>query len=253
MLCRIDGCRQKRGRYALLCSHHRHVERTRGHPEQRPLFDTHLAQYRKRIARHLVGPHADTMRAVFKERWLDFIAECSATIHEAEVGPFVKNHLEAALEVRGLAETADPEKTFETLTALFLLAQYEPAFFKDHDAFAVNVQRFLRREAAGAYDLVWNATDQRYARKLRGLKHKAARTLGHWIISAFAGSCGLLAVSIYNEEHRQQEQARQFREALSDLTTEWRANVARKPRRHQTPKTKLPFPVGEREHTNEAN
>lgn len=240
MHCLIEGCHRHRGRYSNLCEPHRVIERRRGHPQQASLSSARLAPYRKLLAKHVNGPHGEQVKAVFADCWLDFVANRTDVMREYAAGLAVRRHeLEAATELRGIADTVtDTATLFETITALFLLLQFEPSFFRDHVAFAVTLQRFVRRETAAGYDLVWNPTDQRYARKLHGLKAKAAKTLGQWLIDAFAGSCGALAVEIFREETRHAEQARQFLEALHSLKYEWRAGNAKRlprPRKQSTP------------------
>jgi hypothetical protein len=223
-MCDIASCNRSPTRYSRLCSSHRAHQRRFGHPEQQPLRAAHLNHYRRMVSKLLLGTRGVAVYAAFDPIWQAFIDECVAPLRRWEAGQAcVKHHVEAAAQIEGLRGSGDPKRFLVTMTALFMLHLREPRYFKSDDAFFVTFQRVVRREGSGSYDLVWNATEARYARKLRGLPKKVAITLGRWITDAFSGSCGTLAHQMITEEDAPQERKRLFNDALQDLKDAWRA------------------------------
>jgi hypothetical protein len=223
-MCGITSCNRPPTLYSRLCAAHRDHQRRFGHPEQQPLRAAHLNQYRRLVGDMLTGKRGEAVHEAFEPMWRAFIDEAVAPLRRWEDGKAcIQHHVQAAAQIEGLRGTGDPKDFLISLTAVFVLHLREPRFFRCDDAFFVALQRVVRKEGSGSYDLVWNASEARYARKLRGLPKSVAITLGRWLAEAFAGSCGTLASQMIADQDAPQERKRQFSEALHDLKDAWRA------------------------------
>lgn len=229
-MCIIEGCCHPGGRYSPLCSYHRKQDRKHGHPLQPALRPHHLAPYIKIVQQRLKGPGGQAVFDSFVPIWDAFVDACTECYRDFVDGKAAPKHgVEAAKELLGMRVTADPKDILTSLVALLLMVQREPRFFRSDAAFRVSLQRTLRRQCSGAYDLVWNETDQRYARRLRGMTKVASNLLGQWLVDGFAASAGRLAIQILQELDAPRELQRDFDIALHRLRQDQRAN-------------RLPFP-----------
>lgn len=224
--CKVTGCPSKAGRYSHLCRRHRTLKRLRGAPDQRALTAGKLKPFIKIAHRYMVArPYADRFLPIFKEVWTQLLHEGTEPLRERERGHAYKRYeLDAAVELEGIQTTANLEEILPLVVAIYLFREHSPNFFVSHDAFLVTLQRLVRKSSAGAYEMVWHETRQTYAKKLRGLKMRAAVALGKWMNENFAPNCGALAVEITKHINRKADRKHVVTNAILDLRDAWRSD-----------------------------
>lgn len=226
MTCFVPGCTSAKGTYSPWCRHHRTVNRRRGHPEQLPLKETAIATYELIARERLKGDQAEHFFALMREVWTDFARHARDELARYNAGQATaRPDREAAIEVIGVNDTATADDILVRLLAVFLFREDHPRHFKSDDAFAVILQRAVRKKSSGGYDMVWNATRNAYAQKLRGLRQLTALTLGRWLVTVFGPSAGMFAQAVNAADHRRLERQRQLTHAVMGLSEEWRTGM----------------------------
>ncbi len=211
--CRAPGCRvAASSRFAAHCPRHKAALRRHGDAEQRSITKGMLTPYLRMAKNRIDKNSKNSAWATLEARWSALVAHAEAIVAAYEAGrPSIRHERIAAFEIIKLARNVEPRRLLEVTSALVLMRELEPHYFKSDRSFWVQLSRRVRAEANVSFGERWDHRTGRVRRMYRDLSPRAAIIVGRWL----ASTLGVAGLHFARLEKTQREVELLEREQLS--------------------------------------
>jgi hypothetical protein len=217
-LCSVPGCGKPTSGYSKHCSHHRQSLRRHGAETQDGVTVHELRPFIKRVAaRYAKNPSSEAW-VILRHRWETLAAQARSTLDKYLAGtPASRTTIEAADQIRAVADNVSPDEVVHTALALYLMQDEQPRRFRTDRGFSFQLVRRIRGLTAinaGAY---WDQKANRPKRVYRDLPPRVVETLAGWLTEAFGAAGVMLARREQQDAEKQRDEGKRLASALEDL------------------------------------
>ena len=210
--CVTPGCHETTAGYSTLCDLHKQVQRRHGHATQQGVTVHALKPYGARVAARRAKNKDSNAWSLLAQRWGIVVEHSRKTLAEYATGKADFRHsVQAAEQVRNLADSVPAEAIVQTALAMYLYRDDQPRRFKSDRAFDFQLVRRVRGLStlnAGSY---WDGKSSRNRRVYRDLPPRTAVTLAEALKEAF----GLAGVMLAGKERQEAALAKQDHQRLA--------------------------------------
>ncbi len=182
--CRAPGCDAPAvSRYAAYCSIHKARLRRQGALDQASISKAAVEPYLKRVRARIAKNQHNAAWAILDERWRALVEHGRGIIASYHAGkPGQSNHRLAAHEVVKLGDDVAPRAVVETVLAMVLMLEMEPARFRTDAAFRSQLVRRVRGLTDVNFGESWDQPSGKVKRFYRDFPPRAAAVLGQWLV-----------------------------------------------------------------------
>lgn len=217
--CAAPGCLEATAGYSTLCHQHKQVQRRHGHAAQVGVTVHALRPYGVRVAARRAKNRDSNAWVILGQRWEVVVEHSRQTLANFGAGQADLRHsVQAAEQVRNLADSVPPEAVVQTALAMFLYRDDQPRRFRSDRAFDFQLVRRVRGLStlnAGTY---WDGESKRNKMVYRDLPPRTTEALAGALKDAF-GLAGVMLAGKERQEaalaHEDQHRLAQALEALS--------------------------------------
>jgi hypothetical protein len=212
--CAVAGCTSMTIGYSRLCRSHRATQVRHGHPLQTGVTGFELRPHLRMVeSRQAKSPESPAW-AIIKERWSRVVEQARQTIGLYASGmPSVRHQVQAAEQVRSIADVVPPDRVMQTALAMFLMLDAEPRRFRSDQAFTHQLVRMVRKLAPTSHGSYWDPKTRRAKKVYRDLPPRTAAVLAPQLVEAF-GAAGLQLAGV--ERRAKVDHAAIERQRLAD-------------------------------------
>lgn len=211
--CAAASCTSLTAGFSNLCSGHRKTKTRHGHSGQMAIPASRLAPYLGRVQARYQANVNNEAWSILTKRWSILVEESTRTLENYRAGfASVRQHVQAAEQIRTLDGLGDPMKVAHVALAMYLIADEEPRAFRSDQAFDYQLVRRVRALAPVNSGTYWDGKSKRMKRVYRDLPPRVISVLAENLKAAF-GFAGLQLAGI---EQRTVDRAEVERKRLAD-------------------------------------
>lgn len=217
--CNVPRCLEMATGFSTLCDNHKKAQRRHGEATQTGTTVQQLRPYAARVAARQSKNADNQSWRILGERWAASGTDARRVIDLADSGaPFVRQQLDAALQVVHLGDTVPANEIMATALAMYLYREDQPQRFKSDRAFDFQLVRRVRGLSAQSVASHWDNKAKRTKKVYKDMALRVVEALALVFKETFGLAGLMLARMEHVEAERERQAGRELGAALEALT-----------------------------------